>query len=103
MEKQSWSSVKAKLSGKSPAVLLATIQELWNMSPQNKEFLSTKFNIQSPNQILPKYRELVRQPFFPNGPKRKNAPGRIRTSDPQIRSLVFYPAELRVHMKRLKN
>jgi hypothetical protein len=23
------------------------------------------------------------------------APGRIRTSDPQIRSLVLYPAELR--------
>src|SRR4029078_6005288 len=25
------------------------------------------------------------------------APGRIRTSDPQIRSLVLYPAELRAH------
>jgi hypothetical protein len=28
------------------------------------------------------------------------APGRIRTSDPQIRSLVLYPAELRAHMCR---
>ena len=28
------------------------------------------------------------------------APGRIRTSDPQIRSLVFYPAELRVQSSR---
>jgi hypothetical protein len=26
------------------------------------------------------------------------APGRIRTSDPQIRSLVLYPAELRAHL-----
>src|SRR5690606_19149314 len=25
------------------------------------------------------------------------APGRIRTSDPQVRSLVLYPAELRAH------
>ena len=32
-----------------------------------------------------------------NGHKRKcrGAPERIRTSDPQIRSLVLYPAELR--------
>ena len=28
--------------------------------------------------------------------KRNGAPERIRTSDPQIRSLVLYPAELRV-------
>src|SRR6266436_6229720 len=28
------------------------------------------------------------------------APGRIRTSDPQIRSLVLYPAELRAPAKR---
>lgn len=28
--------------------------------------------------------------------QRNGAPGRIRTSDPQIRSLVFYPTELRV-------
>jgi hypothetical protein len=27
------------------------------------------------------------------------APGRIRTSDPQIRSLVLYPAELRAHLR----
>src|SRR3954453_16741921 len=27
--------------------------------------------------------------------QRSGAPGRIRTSDPQIRSLVLYPAELR--------
>jgi hypothetical protein len=27
------------------------------------------------------------------------APGAIRTPDPQIRSLVLYPAELRVHSK----
>jgi hypothetical protein len=26
------------------------------------------------------------------------APGRIRTSDPQIRSLVLYPAELRARL-----
>ena len=30
---------------------------------------------------------------------KNGAPGRIRTSDPQIRSLVFYPAELRVRKK----
>jgi hypothetical protein len=29
------------------------------------------------------------------------APGRIRTHDPQIRSLVLYPAELRAQLKRL--
>ena len=29
-------------------------------------------------------------------PKLRGAPGRIRTSDPQIRSLVLYPAELRM-------
>ena len=35
--------------------------------------------------------------------KRKNgAPERIRTSDPQIRSLVLYPAELRVHLKNIR-
>lgn len=28
------------------------------------------------------------------------APGRIRTSDPQVRSLVLYPAELRAREKR---
>jgi hypothetical protein len=27
------------------------------------------------------------------------APGRIRTSDPQIRSLVLYPAELRARLE----
>ena len=27
------------------------------------------------------------------------APERIRTSDPQIRSLVLYPAELRAHAR----
>jgi hypothetical protein len=27
------------------------------------------------------------------------APERIRTSDPQIRSLMLYPAELRAHTK----
>lgn len=33
-----------------------------------------------------------------NLPKEENgAPGTIRTSDPQIRSLMLYPAELRVH------
>jgi S-adenosylmethionine/arginine decarboxylase-like enzyme len=26
------------------------------------------------------------------------APGRIRTSDPQVRSLVLYPTELRAHL-----
>jgi hypothetical protein len=26
------------------------------------------------------------------------APGTIRTSDPQIRSLMLYPAELRAHL-----
>jgi hypothetical protein len=30
--------------------------------------------------------------------RKSGAPGRIRTSDPQIRSLVFYPTELRVHL-----
>ena len=29
------------------------------------------------------------------------APGEIRTPDPQVRSLVLYPTELRAHMKRL--
>ena len=28
------------------------------------------------------------------------APGTIRTSDPQIRSLVLYPAELRAHLAK---
>src|SRR5690606_25950662 len=31
------------------------------------------------------------------------APGRIRTSDPQVRSLVLYPAELRARMKQKWN
>lgn len=36
--------------------------------------------------------------FWPDGSNRltKSAPGRIRTSDPEIRSLVLYPTELRV-------
>jgi hypothetical protein len=29
------------------------------------------------------------------------APGTIRTSDPQIRSLVLYPAELRARVSRI--
>ena len=29
------------------------------------------------------------------------APGEIRTPDPQVRSLVLYPTELRARMKRL--
>ena len=37
--------------------------------------------------------------FFLGVHRRKNgAPGAIRTPDPQIRSLVLYPAELRVRM-----
>jgi hypothetical protein len=32
--------------------------------------------------------------------KENGAPGAIRTPDPQIRSLVLYPAELRVPAKR---
>jgi hypothetical protein len=32
--------------------------------------------------------------------KRYGAPGKIRTPDPQIRSLVLYPAELPVHRLR---
>jgi hypothetical protein len=31
------------------------------------------------------------------------APGEIRTPDPQVRSLVLYPAELRAHMKQKRN
>ena len=34
--------------------------------------------------------------FTLGGSKETGAPERIRTSDPQIRSLVLYPAELRV-------
>ena len=34
--------------------------------------------------------------------RRTGAPGRIRTHDPQIRSLVLYPAELPVHLGRRK-
>ena len=39
------------------------------------------------------------QGFNPNlrSKMRDGAPGKIRTPDPQIRSLVLYPAELRVH------
>ena len=36
-----------------------------------------------------------RYPCVRNGPYGNGAPERIRTSDPQIRSLVLYPAELR--------
>jgi hypothetical protein len=28
------------------------------------------------------------------------APGRIRTADPQVRSLMLYPTELRAHVGR---
>ena len=31
--------------------------------------------------------------------KRFGAPGEIRTPDPQVRSLVLYPTELRAHKK----
>src|SRR5579872_6875533 len=34
-------------------------------------------------------------PCARNGPEIGGAPGTIRTSDPQIRSLMLYPAELR--------
>jgi hypothetical protein len=33
--------------------------------------------------------------------RNNGAPGRIRTSDPQIRSLVLYPTEPRVHIEKL--
>jgi hypothetical protein len=33
---------------------------------------------------------------------RSGAPGEIRTPDPQIRSLVLYPAELPVHASALQ-
>ena len=36
------------------------------------------------------------------GRKRNGAPERIRTSDPQIRSLMLYPAELRARSVPLK-
>jgi hypothetical protein len=36
---------------------------------------------------------------LPDGRHASGAPGRIRTSDPQIRSLVLYPAELRAHLR----
>src|SRR5262249_1956019 len=36
-----------------------------------------------------------RHPCVRNGPVRSGALGGIRTPDPQIRSLVLYPAELR--------
>ena len=36
-----------------------------------------------------------RNPCVRNGPQRFGALGGIRTPDPQIRSLVLYPAELR--------
>ena len=35
-----------------------------------------------------------------DGPLYLGAPGTIRTSDPQIRSLMLYPAELRAREKR---
>ena len=35
----------------------------------------------------------------PIGQRRSGAPGAIRTPDPQIRSLMLYPAELRVRGK----
>src|SRR5215472_15531971 len=38
---------------------------------------------------------MKRDPCDQNGPTADGAPGTIRTSDPQIRSLVLYPAELR--------
>ena len=39
---------------------------------------------------------------YPSGldPKHAGAPGRTRTSNPQIRSLVLYPIELRAQRRR---
>lgn len=65
IERQSWNSVKAKLAGKNEAHLLTTIKELWNLSQQNKEFIVTKLKLQVPDDLLPRYRERVRHPFFP--------------------------------------
>jgi hypothetical protein len=39
-------------------------------------------------------------PAYDYGIKRNGAPERIRTSDPQIRSLMLYPAELRARIRR---
>src|SRR5262245_40813940 len=38
---------------------------------------------------------IIRNPCLRNGPRLDGALGEIRTPDPQIRSLVLYPAELR--------
>jgi hypothetical protein len=51
-----------------------------------------------------KVREADENPTQPSVPRRRylrgnGGPGAIRTPDPQIRSLMLYPAELRVRLE----
>ena len=50
------------------------------------------------NQII--HRLILDNIVGPNGPSyvfKYGAPGRIRTSDPLVRSQILYPTELRAH------
>lgn len=47
-------------------------------------------------ELLPQHPSLHRQDTS-YSKKKNGAPGAIRTPGPQIRSLMLYPAELRVH------
>ena len=58
-------------------------------------FLSLELTLIGPDVIWHRWKRKTAQPRSPDLPKKPNgAPEGIRTPDPQIRSLVLYPAEL---------
>jgi NADH:ubiquinone oxidoreductase subunit H len=67
MPAPNWSQIKRKLSAMPPNLVLRLIQELYDLSPANKSFLSARFLAEhDPTQIKP-YRKRMTDPFYPTG------------------------------------
>ncbi|MDR3180005.1 MAG: hypothetical protein LBT70_03850 [Holosporaceae bacterium] len=65
-DKINWSDIKRNLSKLSPKDLTKLISELYALSPQNKDFLDTKFI--GGNDVLEKYRNQIKEYIAPTEP-----------------------------------
>jgi hypothetical protein len=62
-KKPTWSDIKTALSGFSREALLALVRELCDLSPDNKQFLHTRFQ---PGESLTPYKAIITKCMYPN-------------------------------------
>jgi len=62
-----WKSIKELLASKNQTELLHLIHDLYQLNPDNKKFIQTRFADQNDKQsLLESYRKIIIQEFFPD-------------------------------------